>query len=596
MRNLNLIIRLIEKNQLIEAEQALKKTLKLNNVLSDGWDLLGVVHKRKGEYKSSEKAFKKAIKIDKNRFTSYNNLGNLYSIQGKYELSIAQYQKAVIIKSDYLDARLNLISDLLNLNLLEKASENLKKIGTSSKTNLRVLECRALIKIKRKEYSVAIEYLKEILKVDPRNVSALQNIASCFKYLGHNDKAIEVLEQAILISPKNASLFHNLAGAYADIGETEKAEEKYRMAVKIDPSNVEHHHWLSSHLWKYGKRNEFDKSYTQFLTIKPNDINIRLALADKYRLAKKYQKAIDCYEYVIKYDKSNKSSLYKLGICQRELGLFDDSFENVRQSWRKNKADKHISEEYVTSLLSIGKADEANLLLGKLLKKDPYNQGLWALKSIALRISKSEEYYWLNNYNELILVEKIDTPSGYSSIKDFNTYLASEIKKMHIDGNEPLEQSLLGGTQTIGDLFSKKKTVISELKAQLLMCERKFFGKIKYDSNHPVRSRVNQKTGYNGSWSVLLHQGGYHRSHFHSKGWYSGPYYVKIPKDIENKEGCLKIGEPGFNMINKLEPDFIITPEEGVMIRFPSMFWHGTLPFKSDEERLTITCDIENFE
>jgi hypothetical protein len=40
-----------------------------------------------------------------------------------------------------------------------------------------------------------------------------------------------------------------------------------------------------------------------------------------------------------------------------------------------------------------------------------------------------------------------------------------------------------------------------------------------------------------------------------------------------------------------LEAEFSVTPEVGLLVLFPSYFWHGTLPFKSEEPRLTVAFD-----
>jgi hypothetical protein len=34
-----------------------------------------------------------------------------------------------------------------------------------------------------------------------------------------------------------------------------------------------------------------------------------------------------------------------------------------------------------------------------------------------------------------------------------------------------------------------------------------------------------------------------------------------------------------------------VRPEEGVLVLFPSYFWHGTVPFRSSEARLTVAFD-----
>jgi hypothetical protein len=36
----------------------------------------------------------------------------------------------------------------------------------------------------------------------------------------------------------------------------------------------------------------------------------------------------------------------------------------------------------------------------------------------------------------------------------------------------------------------------------------------------------------------------------------------------------------------------LIRPEEGLMVLFPSYFYHGTVPLESDEVRISIAFDV----
>jgi hypothetical protein len=35
-----------------------------------------------------------------------------------------------------------------------------------------------------------------------------------------------------------------------------------------------------------------------------------------------------------------------------------------------------------------------------------------------------------------------------------------------------------------------------------------------------------------------------------------------------------------------------VRPELGLLVLFPSYFWHGTLPFHSEQPRLTVAFDV----
>jgi len=41
-----------------------------------------------------------------------------------------------------------------------------------------------------------------------------------------------------------------------------------------------------------------------------------------------------------------------------------------------------------------------------------------------------------------------------------------------------------------------------------------------------------------------------------------------------------------------LDAELSVHPELGQLVLFPSYFWHGTLPFHSEQPRLTVAFDV----
>ena len=62
--------------------------------------------------------------------------------------------------------------------------------------------------------------------------------------------------------------------------------------------------------------------------------------------------------------------------------------------------------------------------------------------------------------------------------------------------------------------------------------------------------------------------------------------------DAGGREGWLKFGEPAFATRPILPAQHFVRPEPGLLALFPSYMWHGTVPFRTDESRLTIAFDV----
>nr|WP_237219744.1 putative 2OG-Fe(II) oxygenase [Sphingomonas arenae] len=94
-----------------------------------------------------------------------------------------------------------------------------------------------------------------------------------------------------------------------------------------------------------------------------------------------------------------------------------------------------------------------------------------------------------------------------------------------------------------------------------------------------------------GSWSVCLTGQGFHSQHVHPQGWISSALYVDLPARLDGSEGWLTLGQPQDSLGSGLEPFRTVEPKVGRLVLFPSMMWHGTIPFAAGE-RLTTAFDI----
>ncbi len=78
---------------------------------------------------------------------------------------------------------------------------------------------------------------------------------------------------------------------------------------------------------------------------------------------------------------------------------------------------------------------------------------------------------------------------------------------------------------------------------------------------------------------------GHHTHHVHPRGWISSACYIALPEcvsDGRTDQGTLSFGQPGVATAPALPAEFSVRPQAGMLVLFPSYFWHGTVPFASD--------------
>ena len=159
---------------------------------------------------------------------------------------------------------------------------------------------------------------------------------------------------------------------------------------------------------------------------------------------------------------------------------------------------------------------------------------------------------------------------------------------------QPLEQSLRGGTQTDGDIFTHIDPVLVQMREAIRDTVAEHAAQLpERDPTHPLLAPPRDRIDFTGGWSVRLREGGFHANHVHPMGWISSALYVVLPEDLGREEaGYLTIGDANAPTFKVDVPPFrTVEPKPGRLVLFPSYTWHGTRPFGAGE-RITVAFDV----
>ena len=101
-----------------------------------------------------------------------------------------------------------------------------------------------------------------------------------------------------------------------------------------------------------------------------------------------------------------------------------------------------------------------------------------------------------------------------------------------------------------------------------------------------------------GMWTIINPPKASNSRHIHSNNFISAAYYLKAPEKCGNilfydPRSARIIRRPITNFSNKLNEEVVnITPQEGLLVLFPSYLHHSVAKNNSDEERIVISYNI----
>jgi uncharacterized protein (TIGR02466 family) len=252
---------------------------------------------------------------------------------------------------------------------------------------------------------------------------------------------------------------------------------------------------------------------------------------------------------------------------------------------------------FANHLLTTGDPARAEKLCAQVLERNPFDQLAWAYRGTAWQLLGDPREAWLLDYERMIRPVVVPPPEGYGSTAEFFREVQAALEILHRTSAHPIEQSLRGGTQTNGHLFRLKHPILQVLETQIRHAVSSVLVDFPEDPTHPFWSRRIVGPGddgiqFSGAWSVRLGDEGYHTNHMHPEGWISSALYVALPEEIGKDNGHAGQIQFGVPLDQALPAQRIVQPDVGTLVLFPSYMWHGTVPFTSQQPRITVAFDL----
>ena len=434
------------------------------------------------------------------------------------------------------------------------------------------------------EHQEALESFQTAARLDPADASIAHGLARVALEAGV--PAEHLYERARALAPADGSVLVGLAAARLAAGHGEKAEAELDAALLRSPLWIEGHNQLAQLRSMLGRRERAPVSLERALAAMPGQARLWQALFD-LRVKSEDFAGLDESVAAARCTQSEPSivRLYE-AIAASELGQTEraDRLFNKVETGR----DDPLAVWRIRHLLRSGRAELALPLIDRELE-GPRAATVWPYADSAWRLAGDARREWLECGGKL--VSAFDLKDRLPPLER----LSDVLRSIHMARGEYLDQSLRGGTQTDGPLFSRIGPEIGSLRTAVVEAVETYVAKLPPpDANHPLlRHRRDRRVRFAGSWSVRLKAEGFHVSHVHPHGWISSAFYVALPPSVDStaKEGWLQLGEPRADLATGLEPIVHIRPEPGRLVLFPSWMWHGTMPF-AEGERLTVAFDV----
>ncbi|MEQ1930582.1 MAG: tetratricopeptide repeat protein [Parvularculaceae bacterium] len=545
-----------------------------------------------GRIAEAAPAFERAAVVHSNKAAVLGNLGNAFAAAGRLAEAIDAYKRALAIDPAFANGWSGLATALRRDGDLAGAVVAAERAVALDPKNARLRNNLGAVLNAAGRSADAEGAFGEALALQPQYGAALLNRGRLRRERGDLALAMADLDAACASAPGSSEAHHQRANCLRLLSRNGEAEAAYLRAVALAPASAGLHRDLANFYWETGEAGRhlsaLDRAIAQTSSPELLDLKAELALmtGDIGGAEAAAGKLIDLVP-------ARPHGFRRLSRVRRAQKRRPEAADLARQAREKAPDDFDALHDYAEALLSNGQYKEAGAALAGDAPRAHLQKHI-ALKALALRAAGDPAYRVWYDYDRFARKLFIDMPPGYASLEAFNAAVLEALAPLHANNRvRPIDQTLYGGTQSIGRLWNEPHPVIKTLKAALLRAAIRYVGELPDDPSHPFLAQKTSDLDCEGAWSVMLKSGGGHVDHFHPRGWISASYYVRIPPEVSagEKAGFLRLGASGIEGLD-LPAERWIRPEEGSIIVFPSYMWHGVESFEAASPRVTAPFDL----
>ena len=408
--------------------------------------------------------------------------------------------------------------------------------------------------------------------------------------------ALAHFEGALALQPSVAEAAHSRAVALKCLGRDEEALNVLRRLVRENPADIMAHDTLNQLLYRLKRDDEFLRSYDEAAAKVPAMPHIALAKAAFLVRCERYGEALELYEHALKLAPGEPVVLQGRAMAQLKLQQVDAAIASYEEGLKRAPEDLNMLTGVAAAYLMARAPRNAEAAALRALNLAPANQTGLGILGTAWRLMDDEREFNLNRYEDFIQPFDLEPPPGFKSMAAFCAELDRWLDTQHGDEREHIDQSLRGGTQTMGDLLRPgRNPLLDGLRLRIEEAVRGYIAGLPQDQRHPFLRWRGQDFRFMGSWSSRLKDRGFHANHLHPAGWISSAFYVALPETVHDtsaRQGWIKFGEPSFDLGISDPVRRAVQPQVGRLVLFPSYMWHGTIPFHAAQNRTTIAFDV----
>jgi uncharacterized protein (TIGR02466 family) len=584
-----------QAGRLDEAEARLAPFLRSDYPDARLHGLAGFVRRRTGDAAGCEVALKRARDLAPSEIVYPLALADLYRVMGRHAEAEAAYLDVLRRDSRHRAALVGLTQVATTPERLAEAVKTMAALVAGGDRDHALLVGLAAAYEAMRRPEDALNTYRLAADAHPRSGVAQHNLAAAYAETLEFAASLAAADAAMRLGQNGQATWLVKARALQGLNRLDEAEAAFCEALARGPGSTGIYRDLTQLVWmRTGSVAEAGDFLRHRLAVDRDDADAAATLAKLHQMAGDLPGAQATLKEAMAAASRPNALLHMLA-SDVALSLGDAPAAQVEAEAALTLEPENLMAQVriADAELAQGRTERAIALMERVLVDDPDNVTALARLASAWRMSGDPRYGELYDYQNYVKPYRVDTPKGWPDLEAYLVDLRAALTELHGFQTHPFDQSLRHGSQTSQNLERESHPAI---KAFFQAIDGPIRRHMEYLRQFPqgLGRRYTGNYVLNGCWSVFLRPTGYHLDHIHPMGWLSSAFYVETPEALSDDPhaGWIKFGEPGQPTSPPLKAEHFVKPEAGTLVLFPSHMWHGTVPFTSNERRITIAFDI----
>ena len=301
-------------------------------------------HLYEGNYRSSsQKAdadravefYKKAYALDPSSAVIGEQLAGMYFLSQQLGQAIVEAQSILRRDPSNLGAR-----RLLSRIYIRSLGDQQSSVDQSTRASLAIEQLREILRLDPEDSDSALwlarlyrltgqdnpaeQTLRTVLAQDAENPNAIAQLAQLLVDHNNMDEAVPLLKTYLQDTP-NSDLYDLLGDAYTRLNDLSAAEQAYRNAVQMEPDRARHIRGLAQSLFNQDRYSEALLQYQRLTELRPDDTENYLRMSTIYRRLQRLDEAEQQILQARRRAPGNLEVIYNQATLYEDQGRFEEA-------------------------------------------------------------------------------------------------------------------------------------------------------------------------------------------------------------------------------------------------------------------------------